>query len=259
MIRARTTLGFAALTVIVAAVAGFGVNTKVQTARGQNVSVSAPIVSNAALPPAVVVARKPSLAEILDVVLGDRAPESALSADGKFAPGSDEARIAAVLGKYTTDPSRANRIAAALVKEGHRRNIGSSLLVGVLLTENPWLDPRAQSAVGARGLMQVMPFHSGKWGCPSGDLFDIESNICHGVAILADNLKSSRSLPAALLGYNGCVRGTTTPECWRYPSAVYKLARRGSPGSVFPAGTAPFSSPPVVRTRMQSKVSAKSR
>ncbi len=197
-----------------------------------------------ALSPVVVVARKPSLAEILDFVLKDRAPQSALTPDGKFAPGSDEARIAAILGKYTSDRSRVNRIATALVREGRRRNIGSSLLVGVLLTENPWLDPRAKSSVGARGLMQVMPFHAGKWGCSSGDLFDIDANICHGVAILADNLRGARTLPAALLGYNGCVHGSNTPECHRYPAIVYRMARKGAraAGDTL-VGASPFSSP----------------
>ena len=167
------------------------------------------------LPAAVVIARKPSLQDIVDLILGDRPPEE-----------SEQARIASVLGKYTPDRDRANRIAAALVKEGRRRNIGTSLLLGVLLTENPDLDPRATSPVGARGLMQVMPFHAGKWGCGSTDLFDIESNICHGVAVLADNLKDAKSLPTALLGYNGCVRGTNTPDCHRYPRIVYRLARK---------------------------------
>jgi len=198
----------------------------------------------ATLAPAVVVAHKPTLAEIVDLVLGEHSGEPAQIRDGKFAPGTDEARIASVLHKYTSDNDRANRVAAALVREGRRRNIGSSLLVGVLLTENPELNPRATSSAGARGLMQVMPFHSGRWGCKSGDLFDIEANICHGVAILADNLKSSKTLPATLLGYNGCVRGTNTPDCWRYPTTVYRYARKEpTPSGVFPARTMPFSSP----------------
>ncbi|MEO5902860.1 MAG: transglycosylase SLT domain-containing protein [Gemmatimonadaceae bacterium] len=200
-------------------------------------------VSPQALSPAVVVAHKPTLAEIVDLVLGERSREPATLVNGKFALGSDEARIANLLRKYTSNDNRANRIASALVKEGRQRNIGSSLLVGVLLTENPDLDPRAKSSAGARGLMQVMPFHSGKWGCASGDLFDIESNICHGVAILADNLKSSKTLPAALLGYNGCVRGTNTPDCWRYPTTVFRYARKDPPSRAFPPGTIPFSAP----------------
>jgi hypothetical protein len=181
------------------------------------------------LAPAIVIAKRPSLSEILDLVLHERpsASELAYAGSGDFPKGSDEAYVAEILGKRSSDKPLIHRIAAALVREGKRRNIGSQLLVGVLLTENPWLDPTARSSVGARGLMQVMPFHAGKWGCGSVDLFDIDSNICHGVAVLSDNLGRSRTLRQALRGYNGCVRGTNTPDCWKYPAAVY---RRGSLG-----------------------------
>jgi len=228
--RARLALKFTALFVIagIAAGAAYGISGE-STAQISGAVAVAPVafVASAPLAPAVVVARKPTIAEIVDMVLGDRSSGVATRLiDGKFPAGSEEGRIASVLGKYTSDADRANRIASALVREGHRRNIGSSLLVGVLLTENPDLNPRARSSAGAIGLMQVMPFHAGKWGCGSGNLLDIEANICHGVAILADNLKSSKTLPAALLGYNGCVRGTNTPDCWRYPRTVYRLARK---------------------------------
>ncbi|MEO5589754.1 MAG: transglycosylase SLT domain-containing protein [Gemmatimonadaceae bacterium] len=188
------------------------------------------------LAPAVVLARRPTLSEILDIVLEER-PTAAALAPGRqvtgtkangFPEGSDEAHVAAVLRRHTGDAILVNRIATSIVKEGRRRNIGSSLLVGVLLTENPWLDPRATSSVGARGLMQVMPLHAGKWGCPSPDLFDVEANICHGVAVLSDNLSHSRTLPQALLAYNGCVRGTNTPDCFRYPRRVYGNAKQSA-------------------------------
>jgi len=189
-------------------------------------ALPAPVV---AMAPIVVVAKKPSLSEILDLVLHERptAAELGGQANGAFPSGSEEAHVAQVLSRYTKNETLADRISAALVKEGRRRHIGSSLLVGVLLTENPDLDPRATSSVGARGLMQVMPFHAGKWGCGSRDLFDVESNICHGVAVLADNLSGAKSLPQALLGYNGCVRGTNTPDCRKYPRVVYGRARKG--------------------------------
>lgn len=255
MIKAKTALGIAALTVIIAGIAGVGVEAKSETnGAAQNAAAAvAPVVSMA---PAIVVARRPSLAEILDLVLDDRKPESPLLANGQFAPGSEEARIAGTLSKYSSDKARVNRIAAAVVKEGHRRNIGSALLVGVLLTENPMLDPTAKSSVGALGLMQVMPFHAGKWGCASGNLLDIETNICHGVAILADNLKSAHTLPAALLGYNGCVHGTNTPDCWRYASTVYRLARKGAEVG---HGITPFSSQSaaVVRSARALRLSSR--
>lgn len=190
-----------------------------------------------ALSPVVVIAKKPGLSEILDLVLNERPTAAEIAGRpvlaGHFPVGSEEAHVAESLSRYNSDRGRVNRIASALVKESRRRKVGSSLLVGVLLVENPDLNPRATSFVGARGLMQVMPFHAGKWGCESGDLFDIESNICHGVAVLADNLRHSRTLPQALLGYNGCVRGTNTPDCFRYPRKVYGSARKGgaAPGT----------------------------
>jgi len=199
-------------------------------ARAERSTVAGPTeAATVELAPAVVFAKRPSISEILDLVLRERpsASQLAYAGSGEFPKGSDEAYVAEILSKRNSDKSLVHRITAALVREGKRRNIGSQLLVGVLLTENPWLDPRATSSVGARGLMQVMPFHAGKWGCGSADLFDIDSNICHGVAVLSDNLDHSRSLRQALKGYNGCVRGTNTPDCWKYPAAVYK---RGSLG-----------------------------
>src|SRR6478672_840955 len=126
-------------------------------------------------------------------------------------------RVSSVLRHYTRDTTRANTIASALVSEGTKKNLSPSLLIGILLTENAKLDPQARSNVSARGLMQVMPFHAGKWkGCTSKDLVDIASNICYGTSILADYIKRAPSLAKALLNYNGCVKGTNTPGCHSY-------------------------------------------
>ncbi|HEY8164962.1 MAG TPA: lytic transglycosylase domain-containing protein [Gemmatimonadaceae bacterium] len=134
-------------------------------------------------------------------------------------------RVSQVLRKYTKDSTRANRIATAIVSEGQKKNLDPALLIGILLTENAKLDPLARSNVSARGLMQVMPFHAGKWKeCPSRDLADVESNICYGTSILAQYIKKSPSLERALLRYNGCVRGTNTPRCHTYSGKVLKYA-----------------------------------
>src|SRR5665213_3098830 len=85
----------------------------------------------------------------------------------------EASRISEVLRHYTTDQLAADRIAGAIVEEGNRRNLDPALLVGVLLTEDATLDTTARSFVGARGLMQVMPGHAGKWGCDSSNLFSI--------------------------------------------------------------------------------------
>ncbi|MDP9200493.1 MAG: lytic transglycosylase domain-containing protein [Gemmatimonadota bacterium] len=138
-------------------------------------------------------------------------------------------RVAYAFRKYTSDTVLARKIATAIVVEGGKRNISPALLVGVVLTEDAKLDPNAKSSVGARGLMQVMPFHIGKWkNCATSDLFAVDSNICHGVSILADLIKRSPSVERALLRYNGCVRGTNTPNCHTYSGKVLKFAEQAA-------------------------------
>ncbi len=145
---------------------------------------------------------------------------------GAVSPSEEAFRIGQVLRRYTNNGDNADRIAEAVVTEGHRRKIDTSLLVGVMLVEDNTLNPRARSFVGARGLMQVMPFHRGQWGCESKDLYSIEGNICHGVSVLADAIKNAPSLNVALQRYNGCVRGTNTPGCHTYSSKVLSARNR---------------------------------
>jgi soluble lytic murein transglycosylase-like protein len=138
------------------------------------------------------------------------------------APGADAFKISQVLRRYTRNGDVADRIAQAVVTEGKKKKIDPTLLVGVMLVETDNLNPRARSFVGARGLMQVMPFHRGQWGCKSRDLYDIEGNICHGVSVLADAIKNAPNLRTALQRYNGCVRGSNTPGCSSYSRKVLR-------------------------------------
>ena len=168
------------------------------------------------LPPALVTAAAPGTE-----------PYAAAPTDAKAQ--EEIKRVAFSLRKYTNDTLLARRIASSIVVEGGKKNIDPALLVGVMLTEDAKLDPNARSSVGARGLMQVMPFHAGKWkGCTSADLFAIDSNICHGVSILADLIKRSPSVSTALQRYNGCVRGTNTPNCHTYSGKVLKFAEQAA-------------------------------
>jgi soluble lytic murein transglycosylase-like protein len=130
------------------------------------------------------------------------------------------------LGRFSDDRLLLRRISGAVLRESRRQQVPPSLIVAVLLTENTTLRPEAESSVGARGLMQVMPFHAGARLCNSDDLVDVDSNICHGTLILARNLRATSTSTAALLRYNGCVRGTNTPDCWRYPGRVLARASR---------------------------------
>ncbi len=139
------------------------------------------------------------------------------------------APIERVLLRYRDDPQLVGRVARAVVQEANAAGLEPRLLVAVMLVENPWLDPSAESSVGAVGLMQVMPVHAGEWADCEPDLRDIRANICHGARIFAHYVEAAHGdVDRALLRYNGCVRGTNTPDCQRYPYYVYARAGRAS-------------------------------
>lgn len=130
---------------------------------------------------------------------------------------------------------RADSIAFFAVRESYERGIPPALIFGVMLTENAQFISRATSNVGAVGLMQIYPkvwlkALSGKFGA---DLENDEVNLQYGVYILQEYLKPTEgeSLREAqvrrgLLKYNGCVRGTNTPNCRTYPDKIERYVER---------------------------------
>lgn len=140
-------------------------------------------------------------------------------------------------------PERADSIAHFAVREAFLRGVPPAVIFGVMLTENAQFISRAQSNVGAVGLMQVYPkvwaeALSKKLG--GTDIAADSTNLRYGVFILEHYLKprnkASRdrhvvatapgSLMKGLLRYNGCVRGTNTPRCHTYPNKVQKFVER---------------------------------
>jgi soluble lytic murein transglycosylase-like protein len=134
--------------------------------------------------------------------------------------------LAAALERRIRNPELADRVASAVVYEAGRARISPSVLAAVLVVENSRFDTSAVSTEGAIGLMQVMPMHVGNYRCLSGDLLNVEANICHGARLLSMHLRRTRSLEAALRRYNGCVRGRNTPRCQRYPIRVVRTASK---------------------------------
>ena len=130
------------------------------------------------------------------------------------------------------DSTRADSIATFAVREAYKKQIPPALVFGVLLTENATFKSKAKSNVGAVGLMQVYP----KYWVPTlgkkfgRDLKNDETNLRYGVHILAHYVYSAAEKQAeptaegawrtGLLRYNGCVHGTNTPGCQRYPDKV---------------------------------------
>jgi hypothetical protein len=166
----------------------------------------------------------------VDALLARSADVTAMLTGIEEAYAQDVAPIERVLLSYRSDdPSLVRRVAVSLVREARRTQTEPRLLLAVLLVENPWIDPSKSSHVGAQGLMQVMPFHRGKWKPCQPRLDDVDANICHGARIFAAYLREEKgNVDRALLRYNGCVRGTNTPDCHQYANHVYARAGRAS-------------------------------
>lgn len=130
-----------------------------------------------------------------------------------------------VLRRHGVGNTTARRISWPLVEESYRRGVDPATVAAVLLVESEG-NPSARSPVGARGLMQVMPGWAGQWRGCGRDLYNIKDNICNGTSILAWYLESHGDERKALLGYNGCVRGTNTPNCHRYPDKIWRLRQQ---------------------------------
>ena len=126
------------------------------------------------------------------------------------------------------DQARADSIAYYAVRESYLNGIPPAVVFGVMLTENALFVSGAMSNVGAVGLMQVYPKIwlkelSAKFG---KDLATDSTNLKYGIYILGRYIKSDsgavskKAVSSGLLHYNGCVRGTNTPNCKTYPSKV---------------------------------------
>jgi hypothetical protein len=143
---------------------------------------------------------------------------------------ADQAAFAEdLLATGQVDEERADELAAFAVREAYVRRVPPALVLGVMLTENRGLASTARSNVGAVGLMQI---HAPAWKRSLGKLLgtnlrDDETNLRYGVFILSHYLRRARDPMGGgeawrhgLLRYNGCVRGTNTPNCHRYPDIV---------------------------------------
>jgi len=168
-----------------------------------------------------------------------------------FTPKTDTGRLAQVLAspQFVADSAnfaadlvrtgrmsqaRADSIAYYAVREAYQRGIPPAVIFGVMLTENALFVSNALSNVGAVGLMHVYPKI---WLKELGDKFGTDlasdsTNVKYGVYILAEYIKRTGNqvtpsdVQKGLLRYNGCVRGTNTPNCRTYPTKVKNYVER---------------------------------
>jgi len=127
--------------------------------------------------------------------------------------------IKGLIGRWVPDDSEAETIARWVYIHSVRFELSPELVLGVIAVESQF-DHFAISNVGARGLMQVMPFWKDELGSADDNLFEIETNIRYGCAIIGHYLKRYKRLDKALAAYNGSLGQS------KYPNKVFAQMRK---------------------------------
>jgi len=127
--------------------------------------------------------------------------------------------ISALIRPYVTDESTAETMARWVYVYAERFKLPPALILGVISVESRF-DHFAVSNVGAHGLMQVMPFWKKELGSEQDSLFDIETNIRYGAAILRIYIDRYGKISRALGAYNGSLGRS------KYPRKVFKQVER---------------------------------
>ena len=125
--------------------------------------------------------------------------------------------MSARLASYISSPKRRKKLLVLVRSEADHAGVPPSLVLAMINVESDF-KPWAVSAVGAQGLMQIMPFWLKVAGKPGDNLFNPRTNVRIGCTVLAYYLKRSHGdIAEALQRYYGKRFGT------RYTTRVLKL------------------------------------
>lgn len=107
--------------------------------------------------------------------------------------------------RYRVAPDATQQLVSAAYGAGQEVGLDPLLILAVMAIESRF-NPIAESLVGAKGLMQVIPKHHQDKLMESGGeeaVLDPETNIFVGARILKDYIRRTGSLEAGLQFYNG--------------------------------------------------------
>ena len=135
-----------------------------------------------------------------------------------FAKPADGARwlrdMSARLARFVPDEAERRRLLTHIQYESTRAGLDTQMVLGLIEVESAFRQ-YAISGVGARGLMQVMPFWKNHSGRTEHNLFDIRTNLRYGCTILRHYNNVERgNLTRALARFNGSLGSN------KYPNAV---------------------------------------
>lgn len=124
------------------------------------------------------------------------------------------------MSRYVKNPEQRIAILKAVHHEATQLELDPELVLSVMHVESLFRK-YAISRVGARGLMQIMPFWKKELDLEDANLFDIQTNIRMGCTILKFYMiKEKGNVTRALARYNGSVGSV------RYPNKVFKARRK---------------------------------
>ncbi|KPN71364.1 lytic transglycosylase domain-containing protein [Neisseria sp. 83E34] len=122
--------------------------------------------------------------------------------------------MSARLARFVPDAKERKRLLVNIQYESSRAGLDTQMILGLIEVESAFRQ-YAISNVGARGLMQVMPFWKNHIGQPSHNLFDIRTNLRYGCTILRHyRNRENGNIARALARFNGSLGSN------KYPNAV---------------------------------------
>lgn len=124
------------------------------------------------------------------------------------------------LASHIPDDYARKRLLTNIQYESMRAGLDTQVILGLIEVESRFRQ-YAISGVGARGLMQVMPFWVKQIGRPEHNLFDIRTNLRYGCTILRYyRNRENGNMVRALARYNGSLGRST------YSNAVINAWQR---------------------------------
>ena len=137
-----------------------------------------------------------------------------------------ELRLARYLSRrYFLGLEAAERVVQAAYDAAEEVGLDPLLVLAVAAVESSF-NPLAQSAMGAKGLMQIIPkYHREKLGLAGDDavLFDPEANVRLGARILQEYIYRTGTLEAGLQFYNGALFDATAQYARKVMSERQRL------------------------------------
>jgi soluble lytic murein transglycosylase-like protein len=129
------------------------------------------------------------------------------------------------------------RMVGAAYRAAHDVGLDPLLVLAVIAIESRF-NPIAESVMGAKGLMQIIPkYHQDKLRAAGGEdaVLDPEANIAVGARILQEYVYRTGTLEAGLQVYNGALRDNSAQYAQRVFAERFRLEQVLRERSVFVA------------------------